>query len=159
MTGLLFLVSFTLSMPSFPIAADLPIDLLFCYWMGPCDRGFSLYEGPVTKESQPGGAWALELAKHGASSLSLHAIIYCEDESCLENIAIFNCTSIWIVSYWKIQLKNWLTCSSLLEGRYPINVPTSHFFVTGRQHSFPQAGGRAETCWQQGVDIPPTKWP
>ena len=29
--------------------------------------------------------------------------------------------------------------------------------VTGRQHNFPQAGGRAETCWQEGVEIPPTK--
>ena len=66
---MLFLVSLTLSMPSFPVVAGLPIDLLFCYSMGPCDRGFSLYEGPVTKQSQQCGAWALQLAKRGASSL------------------------------------------------------------------------------------------
>lgn len=38
-----------------------------------------------------------------------------------------------------------------------INVPTSYFCCHRQTAQLSQAGGRAETCWQVGVEIPPTK--
>lgn len=158
MRGLLFLVLLTLSAPSFPAVADLPMDSLFCYWMGPCDRGFSLYE--ETCHRRRSATWCLGTGVSQARGFQpLFMPLY----------------TVRMSHAWKTQ---WFSTALLSElspieksglrigsrapvyRRADILLMCQHLIsvVTGRQHNSPQAGGRAETCWQVGVEIPPTKW-
>lgn len=132
--GALFLVEFTLSLPLFPTAVNLPIYFFFCYLMELCDWGIQFVSKICHKRKS--AVWCLGAGVCWPWGLQpLFILLYTMRMSHAWKMLWF---SIVVVLHWKIQLKSWLARSSSAKGKHPINVPMSCF-----------------CCHRQAAELPP----